>query len=997
MLRCLFASALLLASPVLSAAADSPSLAVWKGHTHHVYGAAFTPDGSRVLSVSEDRTVRVWDVASGKVLATWRGHTGEVLAVAISPDGKYALSGGEDRLLKIWDISSGRELASLPGHQGEIRAIAISPDGRLAATTSYAGELKLWDIRERREAATLQQGALAHAAAVAFSPDGKRLLTGQGDKTLRLWDVAARRQLAVWRGHANKVMAVAFSPDGRRALSGGRDNTLRLWDTADGSGLAVWKGHKSYIYAVAFSPDGRTALSAGADYAVRHWEVATGRELAVWGGHLNGVRDVAFSPDGSLAVSASEDHSLRLWDVSGTRPHIPAAGAPRLPIDTEERLGKVLFFDQRLSGDASRNCADCHRPEQAFTDGLALSPGYPETLYFRNTPTLFNSGGQKYLYWDGRFPGDDLPSLIRDHISEAHFMGADGRLVVEKLRQAPDYVEAFQRVYGAEPSYARMLEALSAFVRSLRSGEAPYDRFLRGEKKALSRAARRGYRLFTGEAGCVRCHDGPLLTDGGLHNRGVPENPEVQKNILRLISFRRFFKVFGIEGYANLQQDIGYYAVTKDEADRGKFRTPSLREVARTAPYMHNGMFNTLEEAVGFENPRLSRRQKRDLAEFLKSLSSETPVVEFVSSPGDALRPRREKAAAPREQPGEIAAAAPPPLGPLPPVPVPGDNPLTPAKVELGKLLFFEPRLSGNGDSFCAACHEPAMGWGDGAELALGYSGTLDWRNSQTILNAAYYSKLEWDGTKPSLEEQARSAIISNLNGNGDPELVEERLATSPEYVAMFKEVFGVERPNFEGVLRAIAAFERAVPVSRNAPFDRGVLSPAAQRGRRLFEGKAGCLRCHNGPLASDQGFHATGVPHNPRIDEMPLRQVTVRYKHVIHGAPEEVYRAADSDPGLYLMTHREADSGKFRTPSLRELKYTAPYMHNGIFATLAEVVDFYDRGGGDAVNKTPLLAPLRLAPDEKKDLIAFLESLSGDEIVIPSPKTPESYPAIGG
>lgn len=340
-----------------------------------------------------------------------------------------------------------------------------------------------------------------------------------------------------------------------------------------------------------------------------------------------------------------------------------------------------------------------------------------------------------------------------------------------------------------------------------------------------------------------------------------------------------------------------------------------------------------------------------------------------------------------------------PPLGPLPPVPVPPDNPMSDAKVELGKLLFWDERLSGDVSTPCAACHDPKTGWGTDQPASRGYPGTEHWRNSQTVLNAAYYSKLFWAGEVTSLESQASAAATGNVAGNGDPIMMEERLRQIPKYVKRFKEAFGVEQPLIQMAWMAIAAFERTlVSKAENVPFDRyakgdnAALSPEAKRGLALLQRKAGCIQCHNGPLASDESFHSLGVPKNPVFENSPLHQITLRYQQVIRGVPVNVYRTADRDLGLYYVTKQEGDKDKFRTPSLRELKYTAPYMHNGVFSTLEEVIEFYNRGGGEDPNKSPLLRPLRLSPQEKKDLLAFLLSLSSVQPVIVEPPDRPQY-----
>ena len=343
-----------------------------------------------------------------------------------------------------------------------------------------------------------------------------------------------------------------------------------------------------------------------------------------------------------------------------------------------------------------------------------------------------------------------------------------------------------------------------------------------------------------------------------------------------------------------------------------------------------------------------------------------------------------------------------PPLGPLPTVPVPPDNPMSAAKVELGKLLFWDTRLSGDVSTSCATCHDPKLGWGDGGAVSRGYPGAEHWRNSQTVLNSAYYTKLFWAGEVTSLEGQASSAATGNVAGNGDPIMMEERLRQVPDYVRRFQEVFGVDRPTIGLAWMAIAAFERTlvsrperVPFDRHARGDQTALSPEARRGLALFQGKAGCLQCHHGPLASDESYHNVGVPKHPRFEESPLHQITLRYQHLIRGVPERVYRTADRDLGLYYTTGRDADRGKFRTPSLRELRDTAPYMHNGVFATLEEVVDFYDRGGGADPTRSPLLRPLGLTAQEKTDLVAFLLALSSDApFLVEPPDLPDYAPS---
>ena len=666
---------------------------------------------------------------------------------------------------------------------------------------------------------------------------------------------------------------------------------------------------------------------------------------------------------------------------------------------SETELGRLLFHESRLSGDATTSCAYCHNPETGFSDGLPLAEGYPSTLNFRNSPSLFNTADKKFLYWDGRFPGSDLSSVVRDHLAEPNLMNADGRLITERLRQIPEYAKRFRDVYGSPPSYGNILAAVSAYVRAIRSAKAPFDLYSEGQTDAISPSAKKGWGIFSGDAGCIRCHGGPLFSDGGFHNRRVPENPDVVANPRRQITFRKFFKSSGIDGYRKLKTDPGLYAVSKDIKDKGKFATPSLREIAKTAPYMHNGVFETLEDVVAFEGPGLTDEETADVVAFLNSLSSD--VWEPPNSDVPTYSARASLGKDWEAPPLRVRPSIPetfPEIGPLPDPPQPQDNPATPEKLALGRMLFFDTRISGNRENSCSTCHNPEVGWGDGYDISQGYLGTQHWRNSQTLFNVGQYAKLNWDGSKTSLEDQAEAAITSNISANGDPMLIEERLAQAPVYFELFTKVFGKERPLFEDFVRAIAAFVRNTPRSTNVPFDayalgdKSALSGSAERGLSLFKGKAGCIRCHNGPLFSDEDYHVTAVPENPIFQKDHLKQITLRYQLAANGVSESFYSRVRRDPGLYLVTKQDEDLGKFRTASLRELKYTKPYMHNGVFYSLHEVVDFYDKGGGNAPNKSPLLEKLRLSTQEKKDLVAFLESLSGDQVIVKAPELP-GYP----
>ena len=305
---------------------------------------------------------------------------------------------------------------------------------------------------------------------------------------------------------------------------------------------------------------------------------------------------------------------------------------PKDPVDPKliER-GKMLFFDVRLSGDASMSCATCHQPDKAWTDGVALGTAYPDSKGFRNTKTILNSSYGDYFYWDGRLTKADKDTQVRDMIVETHYLNMDGRLMLERLKQVPEYVELFGATLGGEPSFGRTLKAVAAFQGSLNSVNAPFD------AGTMSAEAKRGQRVFEGKAGCVQCHNGPYFSDGQAHATGAGDNPDVFSDPYRHFTIRSFTKFMGVDGFERLGADPGFYIVTKDDADWGKFVTPTLREVSRTAPYMHGGTIETLADVVDFYDAGagpelkplgLSDRDKADLVAFLEALSGEDPSIE---------------------------------------------------------------------------------------------------------------------------------------------------------------------------------------------------------------------------------------------------------------------------------------------------------------------------------------------------------------------------------
>ncbi len=316
-------------------------------------------------------------------------------------------------------------------------------------------------------------------------------------------------------------------------------------------------------------------------------------------------------------------------------------------------------------------------------------------------------------------------------------------------------------------------------------------------------------------------------------------------------------------------------------------------------------------------------------------------------------------------------------------------------KAELGKRLFFDKRLSGDVAISCASCHVPEKGFGDGLALAKAYPGSEGFRNTPTLINAAHKAAWFHDGhLGTNLNDVTREMLTETYHMNMDMRLMPERLKQDPVYVKMFEDA-GFGEPSNGAVRNAIPEYLKTL-TSRGSAFDRGTMSDAAQNGLELFKGKAGCAACHSGPRFSDDQAHNTGVPENPDIWNDPRRHVTYVTFAMFMGI--ENYMNVRRDVGAHVVSHKSdgSDIGKFMTPTLRELKQTAPYMHNGTMATLDEVVAFYDQGGGKDDPLAAELTPLGLTASEKSDLVAFLESLSSaTPVTVKKIPVPQKYQPI--
>ena len=344
-----------------------------------------------------------------------------------------------------------------------------------------------------------------------------------------------------------------------------------------------------------------------------------------------------------------------------------------------------------------------------------------------------------------------------------------------------------------------------------------------------------------------------------------------------------------------------------------------------------------------------------------------------------------------------LARIARPPLG-LPPVPQPADNPPSTAKIALGRKLFFDRRLSHNGTMSCAMCHVPEQGFTNN-ELAtpIGVEGRGLRRNAPTVLNVAYQKPLFHDGRETTLETQVISPLLaSDEMANPSIGYVIAKIAALPDYAGLFERAFGAG-PTIGRLGQAIASWERSL-LAANAPFDRwyyggeaGALSERQQRGLSLFIGKAGCAQCHlvgeRAALFTDGAFHNTGLGYH--ADEIAARATAPVPVEIAPGRTVMLDRAAvesvglprRTDLGRHEVTLDPADLWRFKTPSLRNVALTAPYMHDGSLRSLEAVVRFYDRGAVPHDALDPMIRPLGLGEDEVAALVAFLESLTSPDV----------------
>jgi WD40 repeat protein/serine/threonine protein kinase len=291
---------------------------VLSGHTQRVRFAAFSPDGKRIVTASLDKTARIWDAQTGKQLQQFNGHSDRVRSAGFSPDGRRVVTGGYDNTARIWDVGTGAEIRAFKGHTGVITATSFSPDGKRVVSAAHDNTARVWDVESGREILQLNK----HAGDVnwaQYSPDGTRIVTASGDKTARIWDARTGEQLSVLSGHTQLLESAVFSPDGQRIVTSSDDKTARVWDASNGRQMMVLSGHAEQVIYATFSPDGSHIATAADDNTARIWSARQDGDDLQLAGHSQLLAGADFSPDGSLVGTGSADKTARIWDAATGR------------------------------------------------------------------------------------------------------------------------------------------------------------------------------------------------------------------------------------------------------------------------------------------------------------------------------------------------------------------------------------------------------------------------------------------------------------------------------------------------------------------------------------------------------------------------------------------------------------------------------------------------------------------------------------------------------
>ncbi|MBD2607963.1 serine/threonine protein kinase [Scytonema hofmannii FACHB-248] len=301
--------------PVNTTSENSNQPDTLKGHSSDVNSVTFSPDGQMLVTGSDDRTIKLWNLTTKQEIRTFKGHTSWIYAIAISPDGQTIASGSVDKTIKLWNLNTGKEIRTLKGHSDSVASVAFSPDGKLLASGSLDKTIKLWNLETNKEIRTLT-GHSKRVASIAFSPDGLTVASGSSDKIIKLWQIANGKEIRTLTGHLDLVTSIAFSPNGQQLASGSKDKTIKLWNVDTGKVIHTLTGHDDKVTSVAYirKSDSVILASGSNDNTIKLWDTATGGEIRTLKKDSGYVYAIAISPDGrTIASGGSADNIIKIW------------------------------------------------------------------------------------------------------------------------------------------------------------------------------------------------------------------------------------------------------------------------------------------------------------------------------------------------------------------------------------------------------------------------------------------------------------------------------------------------------------------------------------------------------------------------------------------------------------------------------------------------------------------------------------------------------------
>lgn len=298
---------------------DISPLKILTGHSSFINCLVFSPDGQTLISGSADKTIRFWNLATGKEIRTIKDHNSFINFLAIAPDGQTLVSASADKTIKLWNLATGKQIRTLKGHSGYVNYLAITPDGQTLASASSDKTIKLWNLSNGQAIRTLT-GHSNSVNSLAIAPDGKTLFSAGADKNIKIWDLTTKTEIRTLTGHTSFVNYLAISLDGKKLFSASADKTIKIWDIANGKEIKTLKGHTSFVNYLAISPDGQTLISGSADKTIKMWNLSNGKEIRSLTGDFNYVNylpisPLAISPDGHTIATGSGNKTIKIWQI----------------------------------------------------------------------------------------------------------------------------------------------------------------------------------------------------------------------------------------------------------------------------------------------------------------------------------------------------------------------------------------------------------------------------------------------------------------------------------------------------------------------------------------------------------------------------------------------------------------------------------------------------------------------------------------------------------